>query len=91
MKKFFRRAILFNPAALIRRFIRGIRTGEFFWDFYYAIKFYTMPTVGTIKTDYYAKDRWPKWDFKNHPPEPAQYQIVRKQQTETKKSLEAIL
>ena len=89
MKKFFRRAILFNPAALIRRLIRGIRTGEFFWDLYYAIKFYTKPTVGTAKTNYYAKDRWPKWNFKNHPPEPAQYQIVRKQQGETKKSLEA--
>ena len=91
MKKFFRRAILFNPAALIRRFIRGIRTGEFFWDLYYAIKFYTKPTVGTVKTNYYAKNRWPKWDFKNNPPEPAQYQIVRKQKVEEKKSLEATL
>ena len=89
MKKFFRRAILLNPAALIRRFIRGIRTGEFFWDVYYAIKFYTMPTVGTLKSNYYAKERWPVWDFKNLPPKPAEYQIVRKKHPQAKERLEA--
>ena len=38
MTKFFRRCILFNPRFIWRRLIRGIRTGEFFWDAYYALK-----------------------------------------------------
>ena len=91
MKKFFRRAILLNPVALMRRFIRGIRTREFFWDVYYAIKFYTMPTVGTLKSNYYAKERWPVWDFKNQPPKPAEYQIVRKQYPQAKERLKTHL
>ena len=45
MKKFFRRCILYNPKFIIRRFIRGIRTGEFFWDAYYAMKFYFLPFI----------------------------------------------
>ena len=79
MKRFFLRCILFNPSFIIRRIIRGIRTGEFFWDAYYALKFYLLPTTGNeSKSNYYAKDRWPKYDFKNRPPKPAHYQIARK-------------
>ena len=37
MKKFFTHCMLYNPRFVIRRIIRGIRTGEFFWDLYYAI------------------------------------------------------
>ena len=63
------------------RIIRGIRTGEFFWDAYYALKFYFLPTTGNlIKSNYYAKERWPKYDFKNRPPKPAYYQTARKSQ-----------
>ena len=79
MQKFFRRCILFNPRFIIRRFIRGIRTGEFFWDAYYALKFYLLPATGNlIKSVYYSKERWPHYDFQKKPPKPADYQIVRK-------------
>ncbi len=85
MKKFFSKCILFNPSFVIRRIIRGIRTGEFFWDAYYGFKFYLMPTVGkTEQSNYYAQNRWPKYDFTNQPPKPAHYQIVRKKQTAMK-------
>ena len=85
MKKFFFRCILFNPGFIIRRIIMGIRTGEFFWDEYYAIKFYLLPTTGNKSTSvYYAKERWPKYDFKNRPPKPAYYQIARKSQHPTR-------
>jgi|TARA_Y100000310_G_scaffold337965_1_gene426374 anaerobic magnesium-protoporphyrin IX monomethyl ester cyclase len=88
MKKFFIRCILFNPSFIIRRIIRGIRTGEFFWDAYYAIKFYLLPTTGNeTKSNYYAKERWPQYDFKNRPPKPAHYQIARKSQPKVKKKL----
>lgn len=75
----YRRCILFNPRFIIRRLIRGFRTGEFFWDLYYSLRFFLMPAVGrTVKSAYYAKDRWPKWDFRGHPPTEARYQIVGK-------------
>ena len=84
MKKFFRRCILYNPKFIIRRFIRGIRTGEFFWDAYYAMKFYFLPATGNqTKLVYYCKERWPIYDFKKMPPKPANYQIVRKTPTKT--------
>ena len=90
MKKFFYRCILFNPSFIIRRIIRGIRTGEFFWDAYYATKFYLLPTTGNKSTSiYYAKERWPKYDFKNYPPKPAYYQIARKSQPQVEKKLSA--
>ena len=79
MKKFFFRCILSNSSFIIRRIIRGIRTGEFFWDLYYSLKFILLPTTGNkTKSNYYAKERWPKHDFKKQPPKPANYQIVKK-------------
>jgi len=87
MKKFFLRCILFNPSFIIRRIIRGIRTGEFFWDAYYALRFYLLPTTGNVsKSKYYAKERWPKYDFKNCSPKPAYYQIARKNHSPEEKS-----
>ena len=84
MEKAYRHCILFNPAFWIRRFVRGIKTGEFFFDAYYALKFFFMPTTGTEKkSKYYAKNRWPKWDYKKIPPNPSNYQIVRKQKSQT--------
>ena len=89
MKKFFLRCILFNPSFIIRRIIRGIRTGEFFWDAYYALKFYLLPTTGNeSKSNYYAKDRWPKYNFKTCPPKPAHYQVARKSQAQVSKQLD---
>ena len=88
MKKFFYKCILFNPAFVVRRILRGIRTGEFFWDAYYALRFYLLPTTGNeTKSIYYAKDRWPQYDFKNIPPKPAQYQIARKNQPKVEQDL----
>ena len=79
MTKFFRRCILFNPRFIFRRLIRGIRTGEFFWDVYYAVKFYSLPaTASLVKSEYYSKERWPIYNFHKKPPKPANYQIVRK-------------
>jgi len=79
MTKFFKRCILYNPRFIFRRLIRGIKTGEFFWDAYYAIKFYMLPATGSlVKSVYYSKERWPVYDFNKKPPKPASYQIVRK-------------
>ncbi|NQV82521.1 MAG: cobalamin B12-binding domain-containing protein [Rhodospirillales bacterium] len=75
----YRRAILFNPGFIVRRLIRGFRTGEFFWDLYYSVRFFLLPAIGEkIQSDYYARDRWPKWDFKKNPPQELGYQVVRK-------------
>jgi len=83
-KKFFRYCILFNPHFIIRRILRGIKTGEFFWDLYYAARFYFLPTTGNnVKSVYYARERWPKYDFKTYPPKPANYQTVRKSKLRT--------
>ena len=90
MKKFYHHCILFNPSFIVRRIIRGIRTGEFFWDAYYAIKFYLIPTTGDkVRSNYYARESWPKWNFKKRPPKPANYQIVRKTQPKIEKKSEA--
>ena len=82
----YKKAILFNPMFIWRRFVRGIKTKEFFWDAYYALKFFLLPSVGT-KTDtlYYARDRWPVYDFANNPPAAAEYQTVRKAKTRPEK------
>jgi len=73
IKKFldlaFKRAILFNPSFILRRLIRGIRTGDLFWDIYYGIRFFLAPTSrATLKSVYFAQDRWPTYDFENNPP-----------------------
>lgn len=75
----YKRAILFNPAFAIRRLIRGFRTGEFFWDVYYAMKYFMLPASrSALMSQYYAKDRWPQYDFKKNPPGKSAYQISRK-------------
>ena len=88
MKKFYSHCVIFNPSFIIRRIIRGIRTGEFFWDAYYALRFYFLPTTGNkSKSVYYAKERWPQYDFKNRPPKPAFYQIARKSHLQTEQKV----
>jgi radical SAM superfamily enzyme YgiQ (UPF0313 family) len=75
----YKRAILTNPGFMIRRFIRGIKTGEFFWDAYYAVKFALLPaTSETTAIQYYAKARWPIFDFKKYKLEPAKFQKAKK-------------
>ena len=45
---------------------------------------YLLPATGNkVECAYYAKERWPKYDFKAHPPKPANYQIVRKSKLRT--------
>jgi anaerobic magnesium-protoporphyrin IX monomethyl ester cyclase len=75
-----RKAILLNPAFWLRRLRRGIRTGEFFWDAYYAIKYLTLPTVNdALVSPYYAPDRWPRHDFSKQQPSVAEHQIVHRE------------
>lgn len=79
MSKAYREAIFKNPRFIIRRILRGIRTGEFFWDLYYGIKFAILPATGeTKKNGYYAKDRWPAHDFTGSKITPVNYQQVKK-------------
>ena len=90
MNFFFNVCLLFNPSFIFRRFIRGIKTGEFFLDFYYAFKFYLLPATGNnVESSYYTQERWPKYDFKVHPPKPANYQIVRKSKLLTNDKLQS--
>ncbi len=83
MKRAYRRAVLFNPAYIVRRLIRGIRTGEFFWDLFYFIKYLTLSTTTDTKPFcYYARDRWPEFKFPGAVLKLSDYQIFRNPQTE---------
>jgi anaerobic magnesium-protoporphyrin IX monomethyl ester cyclase len=65
----YKTAILKNPGFIFRRLWRGIRTLEFFWDAYYFIRFFASPTINaeTNKAQYFARDKWPTYDFRNKP------------------------
>lgn len=74
----YRKAIFGNPAFIIRRVWRGIRTKEVFWDFYYFIRMAMAPATGGKgkSAKYFLKDRWPKFDFEREkvtffPPRPS--------------------
>ena len=46
---------------------RGIKTFEFFWDAYYFFKFFCSPATSQAQSAvYFAKDRWPHYDFANN-------------------------
>ncbi len=86
----YKKAILFNPEFIARRLLRGIRTGEFFWDFYYGLKFAVMPSIGAKSTaTYYAQDRWPIHDYAMNPPSAPFFQIVRRQPNSANEALSA--
>jgi len=75
-----RKAIFQNPSFWARRIKRGIRTGEFFWDAYYALQYLSRPTVsGALTTRYYAPERWPRYDFFKAKPSIAAHQVVRQE------------
>lgn len=76
----YRRAILFNPRFILRRLARGVRTGEFFWDLYYGVKFALLPATGASAAsgEYYAKTRWPQRDYGRHKPVAVAYQQAGK-------------
>jgi anaerobic magnesium-protoporphyrin IX monomethyl ester cyclase len=83
VKKAHRKAIFLNPAFWIRRILRGIKTGEFFWDVYYAIQYFSKPTVGeSLKTAYYARGRWPQFNFGETRPTIADHQVVHRKRPE---------
>ena len=44
-------------------------------------------TSNENQSNYYAKERWPIYDFKNRPPKPAYYQIARKNQPQVEQKL----
>jgi anaerobic magnesium-protoporphyrin IX monomethyl ester cyclase len=74
----YKSAILGNPGFHARRLLRGLRTGELLWDAYYFAKFLWMPTVsGGSAARYYAQERWPRYDWKAHPPGRSTYATVR--------------
>ncbi|MBI4848388.1 MAG: cobalamin B12-binding domain-containing protein [Nitrospirae bacterium] len=76
----YRHTILFNPAYILRRARRGIRTGEFFWDLYYFLKFILMPSTNkSAAVMYYGKSKWPVWDFRIAKLNLSQYQIVSRE------------
>ena len=75
MKLAYRRAITMNPRFLARRLRRAVRTGELFWDAYYAAKLLLLPSSGPNDGyAYYARDRWPRIDYEAHAWDPVQYQ-----------------
>ena len=75
----YKKSIFFNPAFLLRRLWRGVRTGDFFWDAYYAIRFIILPaSVNKGASNYYARDRWPVYDFHGKKISRTEYQVVRK-------------
>jgi radical SAM superfamily enzyme YgiQ (UPF0313 family) len=77
MKLAFRRAITRNPKFIYRRIKRGIVSGEFFWDLIYFFKFIFTPTTNKSKFHYYAKDRWPKFNFTQQTNKHREYQTVK--------------
>jgi len=69
MKLAYRKAILTNPGFILRRLWRGIKTLEFFWDAYYFLAFFRSPSINaqTQTARYFARDRWPTYDFERQP------------------------
>ena len=69
MRRAYREAVLKNPGFIGRRLRRGIRTGEFFWDAWYFLKYLAAPPVNrdAASANYFARDRWPRYDFEHRP------------------------
>lgn len=73
MKHAYLETVLKNPAYLARRFRRGLRTGDLFYDLAAGLRLVTLPsTPKHSRYDYYAPDRWPRHDFLGDPSPPAQ-------------------
>ena len=78
MEKAYKRAITYNPRFVWQRLYRAITTGQLLNEIYYAIKFFINPVSETIETTYYAKNRWPVYDFKSNPPQKLPYLEIKK-------------
>ncbi len=74
----YREAVLGDPRFLLRRLKRGLRTGEFLWDAYYGMKFALLPASSPAAShEYYARERWPRHDFRKNPLRPVAYQSAK--------------
>ena len=78
MKRAYRQAIATNPRFLLRRFTRGLRTGELLLDAFYFLKYLSRPTVSGAqdKYAYYAPERWPTHTFGRRPSTHRSYPIA---------------
>lgn len=75
MKYAYRRAVLYNPRFWLQRFVRGIKTGDIFWDIYYFLKFTLLSaTSKTYAAKYFAREKWPNYDFAANRPTTGFYQ-----------------
>jgi anaerobic magnesium-protoporphyrin IX monomethyl ester cyclase len=73
LQKAYRRAITLNPKFAWQRFYRAITTGQLLTEIYYALKFFTKPIADNTESVYFAKDRWPVYDFEANPPQKLPY------------------
>ena len=68
----YREVIFKNPKFIIRRIARGFKTGEFFWDLFYALRFALLPATSSKEGEviYYNRERWPQHNYtkKSHIP-----------------------
>ena len=76
MDRGYKEAIIQNPKFVLRRIKRGIKTGEFFWDAYYFLKFVISPSTssGDGACSYAYKIEWPTYDFANNDLKPLEVQ-----------------
>lgn len=68
METAYNEAIFRNPRFMWRRFIRGVKTFEFFWDAYYFLKILLNSSVNTSTgtAKYFDRSGWPNYDFENN-------------------------
>jgi len=81
IKAAYRKVITLNPRFFFRRLFSGLRSGDFFLDLYYGLKFFVLPAASEkVLPNYYAKDRWPVYNFSKYPPKEIPYQVVGKKE-----------
>ncbi len=78
MRQAYLKTVFLNPSFFIRRLRRGIATGEIFRDALYFAKFLlSAASRGETACEYYARERWPCFDFKAYGCRDFPYQMVR--------------
>lgn len=72
----YRMAISGNFRFIWRRFKRGVKTGEFFWDAYYFLKYLFLPSANSNDGNnaYAHSDEWPTVDYEQIEPAPVEWQ-----------------
>jgi len=63
----YQKAITRNPRFILRRILRGLKTGELFWDLYYFLRFVFLPETNSMGGDcpYAEQANWPTFDYQN--------------------------